>query len=55
MTNHMMGEGADSKPLAIIRNSNIKIVGRKIEHDEMNIPYEQCIYIRGLNSSTFNV
>jgi len=55
ITNYMMGEGADSKPIAIIRNSNVKIVSKIIKYYEMNIPYEQCIYIRGLNSSTFNV
>ncbi|MCY3976205.1 MAG: coenzyme F420-0:L-glutamate ligase [Thaumarchaeota archaeon] len=55
IANHLMGEGNDSKPIAIIRNSNIEITNREIKSDEMNIPYEQCIYIRSLIASTFNV
>jgi len=50
IANHMMGEGDDLKPIAIIRNSECKLTDRKIISKEMIIPYEQCVYIRSFSS-----
>ena len=48
IANLKMGEGSDITPVAIIRDSGAKITDRRIREDEMAIPYEQCVYVRGL-------
>jgi len=48
MANHSMGEGSESKPIAIIRNSGAKLTDRKINPNEMTVDFDQCVYIRGL-------
>ncbi|MCV0431232.1 coenzyme F420-0:L-glutamate ligase [Nitrosopumilus sp.] len=48
--NHKMGEGAESKPFAIIRNSGAKLTDRKINSSEMAISPDQCVYVRGLSN-----
>ena len=48
IANHKMGEGAESKPFAIVRNSGAKLTDRKINSSEMAIAPEQCVYVRGL-------
>ena len=50
IANHKMGEGAESKPFAIIRNSDAKLTERKINHSEMAISTDQCVYVRGLSN-----
>jgi len=50
IANHKMGEGAESKPFAIVRDSGAKLTDRKINQDEMAISPEQCVYVRGLSS-----
>jgi coenzyme F420-0:L-glutamate ligase len=50
IANLEMGESADLIPIAIIRNSGAKITDRRIRGDEMVIPYEQCVYVRGLGT-----
>jgi len=50
IANLKMGEGADAIPIAIIRNSGAKITNRRIREDEMAISYEQCVYVRGLET-----
>jgi len=47
IANHQMGEGAESTPIAIVRNSGARLTTRKIKHDEMAIDSDQCVYIRG--------
>jgi coenzyme F420-0:L-glutamate ligase len=47
IANHQMGEGDESTPIAIVRNSGARLTTRKIRHDEMAIPSDQCVYIRG--------
>ena len=37
IANHKMGEGAESKPFAIVRNSGAKLTDRKINPSEMAI------------------
>jgi len=49
IANHKMGEGGESKPFAIVRNSGAKLTDRKINSSEMAIAPEQCVYVRGLS------
>ena len=48
IANYKMGEGAESKPFAIIRNSGTRLTDRKINPNEMAISPDQCVYVRGL-------
>ena len=50
IANHKMGEGSESKPFAIIRNSEVHLTDRKISPNEMAISTDQCVYVRGLSS-----
>ena len=50
VANYNMGEGSESKPFAIVRNSNVKLTDRKINSSEMAISYDQCVYVRGLSN-----
>jgi len=50
IANHKMGEGAESKPFAIVRNSDAKLTDRKINPSEMAISPDQCVYVRGLSN-----
>jgi F420-0:gamma-glutamyl ligase len=45
-----MGEGDETMPLAIIRNSDAKITDRKINPKEMAISHDECLYVRGLKN-----
>ncbi|PJC51143.1 MAG: cytidine deaminase [Nitrosopumilales archaeon CG_4_9_14_0_2_um_filter_34_16] len=54
IANHKMGEGAESKPFAIIRNSDAKLTDRKINPSEMAISPDQCVYVRGLSNPPKN-
>ena len=54
IANHKMGEGAESKPFAIVRNSEAKLTDRKINSSEMAISPDQCVYVRGLSNSAMN-
>jgi coenzyme F420-0:L-glutamate ligase len=48
IANHKMGEGAESKPFAIVRNSEAKLTDKKILPTETAISPDQCVYVRGL-------
>ena len=50
IANHKMGEAAESKPFAIIRDSGAKLTDRKISPTEMAISSDQCVYVRGLTN-----
>ena len=50
IANHKMGEGDESKPFAIVRNSDAKLTDRKINPSEMAISPDQCVYVRGLSN-----
>ena len=50
IANHSMGEGSESQPIAIVRNSTAKLTDRKIDHEEMTVSEEQCLYIRGFKT-----
>lgn len=51
IANHKMGEGSDSKPFAIVRNSGVVFTDRIINPLEMAISSEQCVYVRGLGNA----
>jgi len=55
IANHKMGEGAESKPFAIVRNSGAKLTDRKINSSEMAISPDQCVYVRGLSNHAKNL
>ncbi len=48
IANHKMGEGSDSKPFALVRDSGARLTDRKINPNEVAISHDQCVYIRGL-------
>jgi len=48
IANHKMGEADELLPLAIIRESGAKLTDRKISSEETAIPYDECVYVRGL-------
>jgi len=50
IANYKMGEGGESKPFAIVRNSEAKLTDRKINPSEMAISPDQCVYVRGLSN-----
>ncbi|HSA98495.1 MAG TPA: coenzyme F420-0:L-glutamate ligase [Candidatus Nitrosotenuis sp.] len=50
IANHKMGEGSESTPVAVIKNSGVKLTDRKIRTDEMAISHDQCVYVRGFRS-----
>ena len=50
IANHKMGEGAESKPFAIVRDSGAQLTDRKIKSSEMAISPDQCVYVRGLSN-----
>lgn len=50
IANYRMGEGAESKPIAIVRNSGAELTDNKINPKEMAISYDQCVYVRGLSN-----
>lgn len=52
IANHKMGEGAESKPFAIIKNSGANLTDRKIHPSEMAISPEQCVFVRGLKNTS---
>jgi coenzyme F420-0:L-glutamate ligase len=54
IANHKMGEGSESKPFAIIRNSDAKLTDRKINPNELAVSLDQCVYVRGLRNSPQN-
>lgn len=51
IANHQMGEGSESKPIAIVRDSNAKLTDRIIDPNEIAISHDQCVYVRGLRDS----
>ena len=48
IANHKMGEADELLPIAIVRESGAKLTDRKISSVETTIPYDQCVYVRGL-------
>ena len=54
IANYKMGEGSESKPIAIIKNSKAVLTDRKINPNEITISPDQCVYVRGLSSQLRN-
>ncbi len=54
IANHKMGEGAESKPFSIVRDSGAQLTDRKIKSSEMAISPDQCVYVRGLSNPPKN-
>ena len=50
IANHKMGEGSESQPIAIIKDSKCNLTSRTISHKEMAISHEQCVYVRGFSN-----
>ena len=48
IANHKMGEGSESMPFAIVRDSGARLTGRRIMPSETAVPPSQCLYVRGL-------
>ena len=51
IANLKMGEGSDVTPCVLIRDSDVRLTDRKMREDNMAIPYEQCVYVRGLGTA----
>ena len=49
IANHKMGEGSESQPIAIIKDSECSLTSRNISYKEMAISHEQCVYVRGFS------
>ena len=49
IANHQMGEGAESRPFAVIRESGATLTDRSISPSEVAIDPDQCVYVRGLS------
>jgi len=54
IANHKMGEGSESQPFAIIKNSGARLTSRKIYPQEMTISHDQCVFMRSFNSKIKN-
>ena len=52
IANHKMGEGSETQPFAIIRDSEAKLTDRKIKPMELAVSHDQCVYVRGLGNSS---
>ncbi len=50
IANHKMGEGSESTPIVIIKESGAKITTRKIKPDETAISSDLCVYMRGFGN-----
>ena len=50
IANHKMGEGSESIPIAIIRDSGAKLTDRKIKQNEVTVSHDNCVYVRGLKN-----
>lgn len=50
IANLKMGEGSEAIPSALIRDSGVELTDRQIQENEMAIPHDQCVYVRGLGT-----
>lgn len=48
--NMIMGESSESIPIVIVRNFDVKISDRILNWQDLAIPHDQCIYVRGLGN-----
>lgn len=50
IANHTMGEGAESRPFAIVRDSGAVLTGRRPNPSTTVVSANQCVYVRGLST-----
>lgn len=48
--NHVMGEGSESRPYAVISGSGARLASRTVAPSDAAVPRDQCIYMRSLPS-----
>lgn len=48
--NMIMGESSESIPIVIVRNFDVKTSDRILNWQDLAIPHDQCIYVRGLRN-----
>lgn len=44
----VMGETAEARPIAIVRNSGVQLTDARIDVEDVAIPWETCIYVGSL-------
>ena len=49
IANHKMGEGSESRPFAIVRDSGAILTDRRITPSETTVSPDLCLYVRGLS------
>ncbi len=49
IANHKMGEGSESRPFAIVRDSGAILTDRRITPSETTVQPDRCLYVRGLS------
>ena len=49
--NMIMGESDESMPIVLVRNLNVAMSDRALDWNDLAIPSEQCIYVRGLRDA----
>jgi coenzyme F420-0:L-glutamate ligase len=49
--NMIMGESDESVPVVLVRNMGLEMSDRAIRWNDLAIPHDQCIYVRGLKNS----
>lgn len=54
IANHEMGEAAESRPFAIVRDSGVVLTERRLAPSETVVHPEQCVYVRGLGGRDSN-
>jgi len=55
IANHEMGEGSESRPFAIVRNSGVTLTSRRTGPSETVVAADQCVYVRGLSGGRVNI
>ena len=50
IANHVMGEGAESRPLAIVRGSGVQLTGGRAFQSASVVGPDECVYVRGLRA-----
>lgn len=48
IANHVMGEGSESRPFAVVKNSGAALTCRITGPSEVTVAADQCVYVRGL-------
>lgn len=46
--NHVMGEGAESVPIVVVRDSGARLTDRPVGAEVMTVSRDQCVYLRSM-------